>query len=180
MPSYQAFNHRLNLLDSAFHAIGTRLLDTLAETDHLIDSMPVMLATGAFSRRARVARDVANIGYCAAKQLHFHGVRLHFVARRGTGHMPLPKNILLREASVHDLTSVKEREICLPNSTLLGDKAFCDTTLKLEFKHQNTLLLTLKNKPRGAELSCFDKEQNRLIIRLRQPIESFFNRSLKV
>jgi len=76
LPSYQAFNRRLNLLESAFHSIGASLLDTLAdgqsaELDHLIDSMPVMLATGSFSRRARVALDVANTGYCAAKRLHF-------------------------------------------------------------------------------------------------------------
>ena len=89
LPSYQAFNRRLNLLESAFRAIGSALLNTLAdpqaaEIDHLIDSMPVMLASGTFSRRARVTRDVANRGYCAAKRLHFHGVRLHFIAAVAT------------------------------------------------------------------------------------------------
>lgn len=103
------------------------------------------------------------------------GVRLHFIASRRAGTLPLPKNIWLREASVHDLTSVKERQICLPNSTPLGDTAFCDTALKLEFKQQNTLLLTPKKKPKGKELETFEQEQNRLISRLRQPIESFFN-----
>ena len=56
LPSYQAFSRRLNLLESAFHSIGATLLDTLAnspaaEIDHLIDSLPVMLASGSFSRR---------------------------------------------------------------------------------------------------------------------------------
>ena len=180
MPSYQAFNRRLNLLESAFHSIGATLLDTLANSqaaqiDHLIDSLPVMLASGSFSRRARVARDVANTGYCAAKRLHFHGVRLHCIARRSGGSLPKPVRIWLREASVHDLTSLKERQIFLPNSTLFGDKAFCDKALKLEFKQQNTLLLTPKKKPKGKELEPFEKEQNRLISRIRQPIESFFN-----
>lgn len=180
LPSYQAFNRRLNLLEAAFHRIAAVLLDTLAtsqaaEIDHLIDSLPVMLASGNFAPRARVARDVANRGYCAAKRLHFHGVRLHFIASRRVGTLPLPKNIWLREASVHDLTSLKERQICLPNSTLFGDKAFCDTAVKLEFKEQNTLLLTPKKKPKGKELNCFEKERNRLISRIRQPIESFFN-----
>jgi hypothetical protein len=55
-PTYQAFNRRLNLLDTAFHAIGASLLAALqnhraAELDHLIDSMPVMLAAGSFARR---------------------------------------------------------------------------------------------------------------------------------
>jgi hypothetical protein len=180
LPSYQAFNRRLNLLETAFHAIGSVLLDTLqvgttAELDHLIDSMPVMLASGNFSRRARVARDVANKGYCAAKKLHFHGVRLHFIASRRTGRLPLPKSIWLREASVHDLTSLKERQIWLPNSTLFGDKAFCDEALKVQLRQQNTRLCVPIKKPKGKELKSFDKEQNRLISKIRQPIESLFN-----
>jgi len=52
LSSYQAFNRRLNLLEPAFHSIGRVLLNTFkgeqaAEIDHLIDSMPVMLASGA-------------------------------------------------------------------------------------------------------------------------------------
>jgi len=180
LPTYQAFNRRLNLLEAAFQAIGAILLDTLknnqaAELDHLIDSMPVMLASGSFARRARVAREIANVGYCAAKRQHFHGVRLHFIASRRAGRLPLPKNIWLREASVHDLTSVKEQQIRLPDSTLFGDKAFCDKALELEFKRQNTRLLIPRKKPKGKELSCFEKEQNRLISKIRQPIESLFN-----
>ncbi len=180
LPSYQAFNRRLNLLETAFHSIGSVLLDTLqvgtaAEIDHLIDSLPVMLASGNFSRRARVARDVANKGYCAAKRLHFHGVRLHFIASRRTGRLPLPKSVWLREASVHDLTSVKEQQIRLPNSTLFGDKAFCDRALEVELREQKTKLLVPKKKPKGKELNSLEKEQNRLISKIRQPIESLFN-----
>lgn len=180
LPSYQAFNRRLNLLDEAFQAIGRVLLDTLknnqgGELDHLVDSMPVMLASGSFARRARVAREIANTGYCAAKRLHFHGVRLHLIASRRAGRLPLPNRIWLREASAHDLTSVKEQQISLPDSTLFGDKAFCDKALEQEFKEQNTLLLTPKKKPKGKELNSFEKEQNRLISKIRQPIESFFN-----
>ncbi len=180
LPSYQAFNRRLNLLETAFHAIGRVLLDTFkgeqaAELDHLIDSMPVMLASGSFSPRARVALDVANRGYCAAKRLHFHGVRLHFIASRRAGQLPLPKTIWLREASVHDLTSLKEQQIGLPNSTLFGDKAFCDNALKVQLRERNTLLFVPKKKPKGKELQPFEKERNRLISKIRQPIESFFN-----
>jgi len=58
---------------------------------------------------------------------------------------------------------------------LFGDKAFCDKALETQFKQQNTRLLVAKKKPKGKELSCFEKEQNRLISKIRQPIESFFN-----
>ncbi len=73
------------------------------------------------------------------------------------------------------MTSVKEQRVCLPNSTLFGDKAFCDAALKAQFKEQNTQLLVPKKKPKGKELDCFEKEQNRLISKIRQPIESLFN-----
>jgi hypothetical protein len=180
LPSYQAFNRRLNLLESAFHAIGAVLIKALAELhagefDHLIDSMPVILASGSFSCRARVAREIANRGYCAAKRLHFHGVRLHFIASRRSGSLPLPKSIWLREASAHDLTSLKQQRVFLPNSTLFGDKAFCDTSLEMHFKEHNTRLFVPKKKPKGKELSAYEKEQNRLISKIRQPIESLFN-----
>ena|SRR5947209_564130 len=74
LPSYQAFVARLNLLEPSFQALSGFLLETLRdkqmpEVDHLIDSMPVMLAHGQFARRARVAREIANTGYCAAKQI---------------------------------------------------------------------------------------------------------------
>ena len=73
------------------------------------------------------------------------------------------------------MTSAREQQIRLPDSTLFGDKAFCDKALELEFKRQNTRLLIPKKKPKGKELSCFEKEQNRLISKIRQPIESLFN-----
>jgi hypothetical protein len=179
LPSYQAFNRRLNLLEAAFEGIGSKLLDLLrtrssAEVDHLIDSVPVMLAQGAFARRASVARDVADIGYCAAKRLHFHGVRLHFIARRRAKCLPLPNQIWLREGSVHDLTSTRQKQIQLPNCSLFGDKAFSDKALTKYFKEQNTRLLVPKKKPKGKDLSEIERRQNRLINKIRQPIESLF------
>jgi len=87
----------------------------------------------------------------------------------------LPRRFWLREASAHDLTGLKKQRICLLNSTLFGDKAFCNTSLETQFKQQNTWLLVLKKKTKGKELSCFEKEQNRLVSKIRQPIEGFFN-----
>ncbi|MBA3631903.1 MAG: IS982 family transposase [Acidobacteria bacterium] len=179
LPSYQAFNRRLNLLEAGFHTFGAQLLEAFegeqpAEACHLIDSVPVMLAHGSFARRARVAREIANTGYCAAKRVHFHGVRLHFIARRRAKQLPLPAQVWLREGSCHDLTSVKEQEIQLPDTALFGDKAFCDRALKKQLEQQNTRLYVPQKKPKGKHLSEFDKKQNRLISKIRQPIESLF------
>ena len=59
LPSYQAFNRRLNLLADNFQALFAHLLHSLhlkqppASEDCLIDSMPVMLAVGTRAKRGR-------------------------------------------------------------------------------------------------------------------------------
>ena len=180
LPAYQTFVARLNQLESTFHTIGSYLQMMLAnsfapEIDHLIDSLPVMLAKGGHAYSATVARDVSDVGYCASKKIYFHGVRLHTIAQRRSGALPLPKQIWLREGSVHDLTSVREQEIYLPDSSLIGDRAFPDPLFEALLKEQQTTLYAPKKKPKGKELSDTEKYYNRLVSRLRQPIESFFN-----
>jgi len=179
LPSYQAFSNRLNNLESSFQIISQKLLKALAagqtiEVDHLVDSFPVMLAKAGFARRARVAREFAAIGYCAAKRVHFHGVRLHLLATRRAGRLPVPSEIWFRAANVHDLTAFKEQKVCLPNTALFGDKAFCDAALKKQLQEQNTRLLVPIKKPKGKEQTASDKNYSRLVSKFRQPIESFF------
>jgi len=180
LPSYQTFCYRLNLLEQTFQALGGEWLRCLKaemapEFDRVIDSFPVMLAKHGHAYHARVGREIANRGYCAAKKTHFHGVRLHLIAQRRSGQLPLPDQMWLRAASVHDLSSVREQEIHLPTSTLFGDKAYPAPDLQQRFTEQATRLFTPCKKPKGAELSETQKAYNRLVNRLRQPVESFFN-----
>lgn len=67
LPAYQTFSARLNLLEPTFQSIGAALFESLhaariRELDHLIDSFPVMLASGEHAFTAKVARDAADIG----------------------------------------------------------------------------------------------------------------------
>jgi len=180
LPAYQTFVARLNLLEPTFQAIGGYLQELLAETrqpeiDHVVDSVPVMLAQGGHAYTARVARDVADVGYCASKRTYFHGVRLHAVAQKRSGSMPLPAHIWLREGSCHDVESIRHQDIYLPNSSLIGDKAFLDPTFQQMLKAHQTTLYAPKRKPKGKELTAPEKYYNQLVSRLRQPIESLFN-----
>ncbi len=179
LPAYQTFSARLNLLEPTFQTIGGYLQELLAprrtpEIDHLIDSMPVMLAQGGHAYSASVARDVADVGYCASKKVYFHGVRLHTMAQRRNETLPLPLHMWLREGSVHDLRSVREEALCLPNTSLIGDKAFLDPHFEAALKEHQTTLYAPRKKPRGEDLSDTEKHYNRLVSKLRQPIESFF------
>lgn len=180
LPSYQTFVSRLNQLEDTFQTFGRYLNQQLEEkripeVDHLIDSLPIMLAKGGHAYSAKVAREEANLGYCASKKIYFHGVRLHTIAQRRTGTIPLPKNIWLREGSCHDLPSVREQDVYLPNTSLIGDKAFLDPVFEAMLKEQQTTLYTPIKKPKGEELTETQKYYNRLVSRIRQPIESFFN-----
>lgn len=184
LPSYQAFNRRLNLLESDFQTVFAYLLAHLNRHqrtrggggDHLIDSMPVMLAMGGKSRRAKVARSIAATGFCAVKQTHFHGVRLHLIARRQAGKLPKPTQLRLREGNVHDLTALKEQLSWLPSDmTLFADKAYVSRDFKDHLReHKQINLITPIKKPKKKHLSKDEKSYNKTVSSIRQPIESFF------
>lgn len=180
LPSYQTFSYRLNLLEQSFQTIGAELFKILRdgqipELDHLIDSFPVMLAQNGHAYSARVAREIANVGYCSVKKTYFHGVRLHTIAARRFAQLPLPSQIWLCEASHHDLTAAKEQQLALPNTTLIADLAYPEPEFEQSLNGQNTRLYTGRKKPKGKDLTKFEKYHNRLIAKFRQPIESLFN-----
>lgn len=181
LPAYQTFVARLNRLEATFQSLGAELNARLQaghvpEIDHVIDSLPVMLARGGHAYSATVAREgLADVGYCASKKLYFHGVRLHAVAQRRSGQLPRPHQIWVREGSCHDVRSVKEQAPVLPNTTLIGDSAYADDEFKEHLAAQGSQLNTPRKKPKGKELSQLEKHHKRCVSRLRQPIEGLFN-----
>ena len=113
LPAYQTFVYRLNLLEPSFQTFGKILLTVLhpeprPEIDRIVDSMPVMLAQQGHSYGAKVAREIANAGFCASKKTRFHGVRLHVIAQREGGRLPKPVHVWLYEASTHDSKAFSE------------------------------------------------------------------------
>lgn len=179
-PAYQTFVYRLNLLEPTFQTFGKVLCAALhpqpdARLDRIVDSLPVMLAQQGHSYSAKVAREVANAGFCAAKKTRFHGVRLHVVAERHIGRLPKPVHIWLREASTHDSKAFENQNLTLPNTTLFGDLAYPTRQIISFLKEQNTNLIAPLKKPKGKELSKAQKYYNRLAAKFRQPIESLFN-----
>jgi hypothetical protein len=180
LPSYQTFVLRLNRLEPTFQTFGAVLSSAVAaqhtpEVDHLVDSLPVMLARHGHSYRARVGREVADAGFCAAKKTRFHGVRLHCIARRRVGHLPLPRQVWLCAASHHDSKAFIEQQPALPSTELFGDLAYPTPPIIAHLKEQQTRLVAPKKKPKGKELTGDENYYNRLVRRIRQPIESLFN-----
>lgn len=180
LPAYQTFVLRLNRLEPTFQTLGTRLLASLGtektpDIDRIVDSLPVMLASNGHSYSACVAREIADVGYCAAKKTRFHGVRLHFLALRHGGKLPIPNQVWLCAASHHDSKAFLEQSINLPETTLFGDLAYPAPAIQEQLKEQNSRLCAPQKKPKGKELTDSQKYYNKLVRSLRQPIESLFN-----
>ena len=54
-------------------------------------------------------------------------------------------------------------------------QAYPEAEFENSLGRQNTLLYTGRKKPKGNDLTKFEKYHNRLIAKFRQPIESLFN-----
>jgi hypothetical protein len=180
LPSYQTFVLRINRLEQTFQTFGAVLSGALVAThtpefDHLVDSLPIMLAQHGHSYGARVGREVADIGFCAAKKTRFHGVRLHCIAQRRVNRLPLPNQVWLCAASHHDSKAFIEQRPELPATELFGDLAYPTPEIISDLKQQQARLITPQKKPKGKELTLDEKYYNRLVRRIRQPIESLFN-----
>jgi hypothetical protein len=154
LPSYQTFVLRLNRLEPSFQTLGALLSNAwnatrTPEIDHLVDSLPVMLAQHGHSYRARFGREVADIGYCAAKKMRFHGVRLHCIAQRRAHRLPLPHQVWLCGASHHDSKAFIEQQPAIATTELFGDLAYPTPEIINHLKEQQARLIAPQKKPKG-------------------------------
>ena len=179
LPSYQAFNRRLNELVPAFEQLISTALETAVvrlspSADRLMDSMPIMLAKGPRSSTARVAKEVADKGFCSSKNSYYYGVKLHTIALRRTKQLPLPALLHLSRASQHDLSALRELNPALGDCFLFGDKAYADEETQTVLRARGTHLVTPYKRKRNEPETSAPALWSRFISSVRQPIESFF------
>jgi hypothetical protein len=181
LPSYQAFNYRLNQLSPCFALLLEDLLSELATgtpqtTDYVLDSLPIILAKGSRADAAKVAKEVANKGYCSTKKLFYHGVKLHLCGRRRLKQLPLPQALALTAASVHDLAAFRQEMEAPAFGALFADKAYKDEATKSELAKHQVELCTPDKCLRGQEKeAAYNSLWSRFVSAMRQPIESLFN-----
>ncbi len=179
LPSYQAFNRRLNQLAPAFeHLITAALTAQVAElagqADRLIDSLPIIMAKWPRCGAARVAQEVADQGYCSTKRSYYYGVKLHAVALRRTRRLPLPALLHLSRASQHDLSALRELWPDLGRGYLFADKAYADEETKQALFERGTHLVTPYKRRRNEPVSAVPALWSRFASSVRQPLESLF------
>ena len=136
--------------------------------------MPIMTRCGR-NRQGKVAREIADKGYCSTKNRYYHGLKLH---------LPFPFQIVLSSASENDLTVFKRE--CVPaiaGKTIFADKIYRDNPYwgqEREYKHNE--LLTPVKAVKGATEQ--EKQRNKAaddlfsaaISSVREPVEAFYSR----
>lgn len=184
--SYQTFDYRLNRMTGAV----TELLKQLtcvykpADCDEdtiVVDSMPIMTCTGR-NREGKVATEITDKGYCATKNMYYHGLKLHLVGYRRKGHIPFPYQIALSAASENDLTVFKRE--CVPAITgknIFADKAYRDNDFWEQQRQMfgNTLLAPVKAVKGASEQErqrnkAADELYSAAVSSVREPVEAFF------
>lgn len=181
LPTYQSVNCRLNGLAPAFELLIEGLLvggawHITADDDRLIDSVPVMLARGTRANRSRVAAELADTGFCATKQQHYRGVKLHFIAARRVKQLPLPEKIHLSQASMHDLQALREMRPSLPEGCgLFADKAYFHDETRRDCRGRGWFLVAAYKRHRHEPEENVPTLFNRFVSAIRQPLESLFN-----
>ena len=187
LPSYQAFNDRLNKLSSAFESLSNELLAALPSVEWLYegrkkesvtDSMPIMLAKGNGCESAKIAREIADKGFCSTKNLWYHGFKLHLLGWVIPHKMPRPAAIVLSAASENDGTIFFEQMAPLnPNLITYADKAYDQpkniTHVKEQFEVE---LIPIHKRQKGEPpLDAFHRYFNTMVSKIRQPVEVAFN-----
>jgi len=196
LPSYVTVVRRLNRLGTCFIQLANDLaaaievaptayeracLDEHGLTGEglvrLVDSLPIILAQDGRCDDARVAREVANKGYCASKGCYFHGVKLHVIAQARPGSLPRPEYVQLSSASEHDLRVLHTILPQLRDGWLVGDKVYGDAPVQAHVAQRQGLRMITPLRRKQWQVHLFLTEQlySTWVSQVRQPIESFFN-----
>ena len=179
LPSYQANNRRVNQLYWPLEVIGDALMSQLCFQDCyldvcLTDWLPIIVSKRA--NQAKVALALADKGYCASKQLYYHGLKFHFLGPDRYQAMPLPGWMQFSPASANDLTVLKTVCPRLRNGTIVGDKMYASAPLNEALAAQGVEMMTpVKLKKGQKHLDAADQQFSRLVSGIRERVESFFN-----
>lgn len=182
LPSYQAFDHRLNTIGESFTVLinelieqGTTSLPFVSES--LLDSMPIVLTGKRRSSYALVARDICGKGYCSSKDLYYYGLKLHLMGFVRPGTIPMPEYFFITDAKENDLTVARPLLEMIYNRKVYADKIYGDTDFnKLLEQNNNTTIITPIKKQKGQKFEdAADNLFSKAVSGIRQPIESFFN-----
>lgn len=186
LPSYQQFNNRLVALGNAFRHLSVNITERFIPDDcdkgvSLVDSLPIVTCKGR-NRKGKVARELADKGFCSTKGMYYYGLKLHALGFRRKGRIPFPEHLLFTPASVNDMEGFRQGlGDMLHDRIIFADKGYCDIDLNALEQTDNLTLLTPVKLVKGETDAIRLREQayrdvfSKAVSAVRQPIESFFN-----
>lgn len=181
LPSYQAFNNRICYLSDTFKELACVLLSGIgldaSHNDYTIDSIPIVVAGSKRSGRAKAANELCSKGYCASKDMHYYGIKLHILAQCNHKAMPNPALMTISKASEHDLTVAKEMLDDVTNIRVFGDMAFIDDAWQKHMLRQNNVAIVtpIKRRKGQHQLPFWSRVYSSAISSIKQAIESLNN-----
>jgi len=171
---------RINKLAPFFAELCNAELKTNPKisTAHLIDSVPIVVAKGSRSNKAKAVSELCDKGYCSSQKMWYYGVKIHILAEERPHSVPIPREILITKASEHDLSAGKKMLENADSIEIFADKAYIDDDwgydLQLRFVEVNTQF-----KERGKNQLPLDDGElawNAMVSSRRQAIEVLFSK----
>ena len=186
LPKYHAFNHRMNQLHDVLPTIFMLLTQTslpyathfLPTLEHLLDSIPIVVANSARSGKAKSANTLCNKGYCASKKMYYYGAKLHILGMIRTGSFCAPVAVRLSGAKESDITVAKEwLNSSFSGIAIYADKAYIDKNWHQVLQQLYGIsIITPKKLAKGQQFpDAADKLYSRAVSRVRQAVETMFN-----
>jgi hypothetical protein len=183
LPSYTAFVMRVNRLSEAFRVLLGRMIEDYAPSEAsqitaLVDSLPIITCSA--KRSAKVATEMVDKGYCSTKDIYYYGVKLHMMARRVAGGLPVPEGLILTPASENDLNVFRDNWSGLAERTFFADKAYRDSDMQRAMDERDSELFAPVKYARGVPQEVKQRNKaaddlfSRAVSAIRQPIESLF------
>lgn len=182
LPSYQAFDNRLNTIGGVFTILihelisqGVSGLDFFSES--VLDSMPIIVAGNRRSSVACAANDICDKGFCSSKGMYYYGLKIHLLGFVRPGTIPMPEQCGVTGASENDLTVARPLLEGVYNRKIYADKIYIDHDFNLQLEKQNnSTIITPIKKQKGQKFEdAADNFFSKAVSAVRQPIESFFN-----
>lgn len=184
LPSYAAFSDRINRLQEAFRGLCSHLFENFIPSDcrgeiKQIDSFPIM--TCSHKRKPKVAKEITDKGYCATKDLHYYGLKLHALTFYRKGALPFPEHIELTKASVNDAKQFKGIAGQLAFCAVFADKMYADHCWEQTWKDRQLSVITPIKDIKGETEEQRQRDKaykdlfSKAVSSIRQPIESLFN-----
>ncbi len=176
LPKYSRFVDRLNRVQPVLIPFVEHLLqpESPQGQHYMIDSCPLVMVKGSRARRAKVAPELQGNAYCAARQLHYSGLKLHVLAQRRPCRMPYPVAISVSSARQADISALRDLENDVPSGIIWADKAYDSKDLSDKLQERGCELRTPRKRYRNTFHFKSIDTPSKTVSQIRQPIESLF------